>query len=139
MIVISKEVAGVVLALGGGWVAVHLYFWVLRRFRPEVLKLPEGERESHVDPNKLPAWVTGFVERMLFLAFVIFGEGGIPTALIGWLALKAATNWNHSASLGSRQRAFAALLGGVISLGMAYLGEKIFLGQVPLPDIFFSN
>ncbi|WP_425614566.1 hypothetical protein NA78x_004439 [Anatilimnocola sp. NA78] len=148
---IPKEIAGVVVGFGGSFIAVNGYFMLVRRFRPAVMALPAGEQESFTDPNKIPSWVTGLIEQAVFMALVIFGESGIPAGMMAWLAIKFATYWNHAwlngpageaqpnTSLKTRQRAFCALLGGVISLTFAYFGGKIWRGDLKLPNIFFSN
>jgi hypothetical protein len=63
----------------------------------------------------VPSWLTGVVERVFFAVLVGLAVPGAPAAMMGWLALKLATNWNHSdrnMDVNARQHAFTALLGG---------------------------
>lgn len=75
--------------------------------------------------RRVPPGLTGFIERLLFTTFVGAGVEGYPTAMIAWLALKMASNWNFSDKNGeSIPRAFAlsALLAGGVSMLFSFLG-----------------
>lgn len=75
--------------------------------------------------GEVPREVTGVIERLLFTILVGAGVEGFPTAMIAWLALKMASNWNfvdRSTEPSSRPFALAALLAGVISMLFAFLG-----------------
>ena len=108
--------------------------------------------------KKISPILTGVIERTLFTLFIalsppIFLPATIP-AMMGWLALKLAANWNHgtqkipgsSPAAGNqpaagpqeasgdegeyiRMRALNAILVGLVSLAFAYAGGLICLYQ----------
>jgi hypothetical protein len=77
--------------------------------------------------KEVPPGLTGLIERLFFFTLVGAGVEGYPTAMMAWLAVKLATNWNHpevKGDSGTDTRAFAlsALLAGLISMTFALLG-----------------
>jgi len=40
-------------------------------------------------------WVTGITERLFFTVAVAFELSGVATAMMGWMAIKLAANWNR--------------------------------------------
>jgi hypothetical protein len=77
--------------------------------------------------QEVPPSLTGFIERLFFLLLVGAGVEGYPTAMMAWLAVKLATNWNHpdvrsDPETGTRAFALSALLAGAVSLMCALLG-----------------
>jgi hypothetical protein len=80
------------------------------------------------DTKEVPPWLMGAVERLFFTVLIGVDVSGTPTAMIGWLALKLATNWNHpdwKAKPDIRTFALSALLGGLISMFFALLGGLV--------------
>jgi hypothetical protein len=78
--------------------------------------------------KEVPPWITGTIERLFFTVLVGFGVQGVPVAMMGWIGLKLASNWNYPNIAGGVDvRAFAmtALLGGLVSMLFAYLGGLI--------------
>jgi hypothetical protein len=59
------------------------------------LKLIRQGIEKPTGRQEVPAWVTGATERLVFTVLVGLHPDGTPAAMMGWLALKLATNWNH--------------------------------------------
>ncbi|SRR5207302_3230067 len=119
-------ILGLALSLLGGWVFAWAFLEVLRK----LLRL--GPKHSS-DQARVPAWLTGIVERSFFTVLVALHVQGVPTAMIGWLGIKLASNWNHpSAPKGptTRAQAFLALLAGLISLAFAYFGGLICGGEI---------
>jgi hypothetical protein len=86
----------------------------------------EFPKESFAPLHKeVPPRLTGVIEWLLFTILVGAGVEGVPTAMIGWLALKMASNWNHpvmNTEDGARAFALSALLAGVVSMLFAFLG-----------------
>jgi hypothetical protein len=122
---------GLLLSLLGGAVASWAFLKGVRRWLgvPPKPRLSSGNRE-------VPPWLTGVVERLFFTFLVAFDQAGAPTAMVAWLAVKLATNWNHPAwkeNPDVRTFAFSALLGGLVSMLFAFLG-----GLVCRRVIFFS-
>lgn len=88
-----------------------------------------GEKPSLPEPLKrVPPWLTGGLERLFFTLLVAFDVSGTPTAMIGWLALKLATNWNrpdYEDKVKARSFAFSGLVAGLLSMFLALLGGQI--------------
>jgi hypothetical protein len=76
--------------------------------------------------TRTPAALTGFVERVFFTILVASNVSDILTGMIGWLALKLGANWqSRKDEMDEEVRtnyAFSALLAGLVSMLMAYLG-----------------
>jgi hypothetical protein len=92
------------------------------------INLDEKTALSETNSKRIPPEVTGLVERSFFTIVVGVNLTGASTAMIGWLALKMATNWNHpdwKDKPEARSFAFSALLSGLVSMGFATLGGLI--------------
>jgi hypothetical protein len=76
--------------------------------------------------TRTPAALTGFVERVFFTILVATDVPDILTGMMGWLALKLGANWqSRKDEIDEEIRtnyAFSALLSGLVSMLMAYLG-----------------
>ena len=119
---------GFALSLVGGGVAAWAF-----------LACARGSSEAGPKPElgsrRVRPLVTGIVERTFFTSLVAFNVSGYPTAMIGWLALKLATNWNHPAwkdKPAARTHALLALLAGLISMLFALLGGLVCSGTIPI-------
>ena len=114
---------GLVFSLVVGGITTWLFLKVLRLW----LGIPPKPRLS--DGSKgVPPWLTGATERFFFTVLIGFNVPGAPTAMIGWLALKLATNWNHpdwKEKPNARTFALSALLGGLVSMFFALLGGLV--------------
>jgi len=111
--------------IGGGLVT-----WAFLSISRKLLRL--GAKRS-ANQARVPAWLTGLVERTFFTLLVAFQVQGVSTAMIGWLAIKLASNWNHPSApneKATRAHAFLALLAGLISLGFAFVGGLICAGHI---------
>lgn len=87
------------------------------------------------DGRHVPAWLTGTVERLFFTVLVCFDVGVISPAIMGWLALKLATNFNHpvwNKEPRMRTLALSALLAGLVSMLFAFLGGLVWAGKISL-------
>lgn len=119
-------VYGLLVSVIAGGVAAHIFLDLLRRW----LGL---ERKK---PGSVSPWLTGAVERLFFtvLIGVVGLQPGFPAAMVGWLALKLATNWNHPQDYkrNPKRRAytFSALLAGLISMLFAALGGLVCHGDL---------
>ena len=88
----------------------------------------------------VPGWLTGGVERLVFTILVGFDAGistaSMATAMLAWLALKMASNWNRADQTAptTRRYAFTALLAGLLSMLFAFYGGWICAGLRPIPD-----
>src|SRR5215472_8427682 len=78
--------------------------------------------------KRVPPRLTGVVERLVFALFVAFDLSGAVPAMMGWLAIKLASNWNRKdieSHANTRAFTFSALLAGLISMLFAALGGLI--------------
>lgn len=90
----------------------------------KTLSLPEKPAGGGTG-KPVPGWLTGIIERLFFMIVVAVNVAAAPSAMIGWLALKLATNWNHpdwKDTPDARTHAFCALLAGLISMMFAMAG-----------------
>lgn len=76
---------------------------------------------------EVPGWLVGIVERTGFTVLVGLMGAIASAAVVPWLALKLATGWNHAENKGTeaRERAFAALLAGFVSMFFAVVGGLV--------------
>lgn len=124
---------GFALSLLGGAVMAHAVLYALRKW----LRLP-SENELHGGQyRRVPSWVTGVVERLFFTTAVAYDLSGAAVAMIGWITLKLAINWNRAFrsdqdqhSPPRVQRAFAAMLAGMASMWLAVLGGLVAKGSL---------
>src|SRR6476646_4511744 len=123
---VKRWIAGLLLALVGGSIVVQLFLYSVRR----MLGLGKKPKESI---KRVPPWLTGAVERLAFTVFVGLELPGAATAMMGWLAIKLATNWNRDdmQKVGAaRPFSFTALLAGLISMTFAAVGGMIACGKL---------
>jgi sterol desaturase/sphingolipid hydroxylase (fatty acid hydroxylase superfamily) len=113
---------GLLVAIIGGLIVTATFHWMLGRY----LRLPP--KESLRQARRVPPSLTGIVERLFFAVLVGFQISGAPTAMIAWIALKLATNWNNpkwNEAQKFRAFAFRALLTGLVSMLCAFVGGMI--------------
>lgn len=82
---------------------------------------------------RVPAWITGAVERFVFSVLVALNVSGVAPAMVGWLALKMAANWNRKDlddNPKARGFALSALLAGLVSMLFATVGGLICRGEL---------
>jgi hypothetical protein len=117
---------GLGIALIGGGIAA----WIFSAVISSCLKLPPKSLSTFA---RIPPWLTGLVERSFFVILVATQVEGIPEAMIGWLAIKLAVNWQKldpKKNPDAQTRGLLALLCGAISLIFAYVGGAIIAGII---------
>jgi hypothetical protein len=109
---------GLFVSLVVGWIVTMVFLSLLRRH----IELPKDTSASQVPPS-----LTGLVERLFFTVAVAFDLSGTVPAMMGWLAVKMASNWNRPGDGGLQdpRGAVSALLAGLVSLGFALVGGLI--------------
>src|SRR2546428_461340 len=123
---VKRWIAGLLFALVGGSIVVPLFLYSVRG----MLGLGEKPKENI---KRVPPWLTGAVERLAFAVFVGLELRGTATAMMGWLAIKLAANWNRKDMErvdAARPFSFTALLAGLISMVFAALGGMIACGKL---------
>lgn len=115
---------GALVALAGGGLAAAVFIFAAR-------KLIGLSEKPVADVKRVPPWLTGIVERSFFYLLTVLNVQNLPTAMMAWLGLKLATNWNHPSQNAQegRPRALLALLAGLVSLAFAYVGGAMSVGQ----------
>ena len=98
----------------------------------------------NVAEPKIPAWLMGTLERLLFTILIAFDVSTVSAGIMGWLAIKMATDWNRvkifygdpgsgsiPASLKFKEEAklrtlaVSGLLGTLVSMIFALIGGLI--------------
>ena len=120
-----KLLVGLLVSAVGGSIVVWALVSYLRHHTGEKWEEPRV---------RVPAWLTGVIERGVFTLLIAYQVDDIGTLMAGWLALKLASNWNRPERTGEEAAAYAfsALLAGLVSLAFAALGGRIALGDKPL-------
>ena len=108
---------GLLLSLVGGWIVCGTFMMVLRKI---------SGITKRTDIKTVPPALTGLVERLFFSILVAVQLPGVAPAMIAWIALKMASNWNRdNEDPNGRFHRFAALLTGIISMLFALWGGLI--------------
>ena len=125
--------AGVIFSLLVGAAVVPAFQRVLE-FRVRLAR--RNER------NRVPPSLTGHIERLLFTLIVAFDISGAAPAMITWVGVKMAANWNSKEALEEAgveptarevlNRRFSAILTGAVSLVVAVIGGVIAQRKIPL-------
>ena len=122
--------------LAGLWVTGRLINSLRKPIVRQVSELKPEERPIDVDQENLTmaAWQVGLVERIFFTVLVSLGISGIAPAMILWITVKMAYNWNILARKRGhrlvRSYMFATLLGNLCSMLFAAIGGSICRGQI---------
>jgi hypothetical protein len=118
---------GLLFSVVVGHQVVAALLEVLNR-RADLHSRPDEEK----DGPRIPAAITGYVERLFFSLLVAFDVSGTPPAMIGWIAAKMLAHWNSPqagrpgmSAVEMRNRRFVALLSGLVSLSIALVGGVI--------------
>jgi hypothetical protein len=110
--------AGLLLSCVLGHYIVKLFL----RQLSEYLGLP-ASRDPDATAKKTPGGLTGNLERFFFTIAVAVNMAGVLPAMITWLAVKLAANWQFREDIDNRQKAnykFSALLAGFLSMLIAF-------------------
>jgi len=122
MIIYWPWTTGLAVSLILGGLVTPLFLYVLRRS----IGLSYNPRST----PEVPGWLTGSMERFFFTIMVAFDVSGTSTAMIAWIGIKLATNWNRMLDINLHGYAFSALLAGLLSMFFALLGGLICSGKL---------
>jgi len=130
--VIHLWIHSLVVALGLGHLWTFTFLKVIRNhIYHKTLKRKETIENIYIHALAVPAWVVGTIERIFFGALVAFDISATAAAMVTWILVKMATDWNRiltsaqEGKRGPRSLAFSSLLAGMISLFFALTGGLI--------------
>ena len=115
---LMRWATGLFVSLVLGELAVWLFLKALRR----------GWGAKPGSGRRIPGWLTGSIERLFFTVPIGANTSGVPAAMIAWLALKLAMNWNRAGVPDApawKAYAMSAALAGVLSMLFAAWGGFI--------------
>jgi hypothetical protein len=119
-------------AAGTAAFAIGVLFFMI--FEPWLRHQSHIPLESDNVP-KVPAWITGGLERFVFGCAFAAGLEGAAAAMAIWLGLKIIPHWQQPSESSERaerilhhHRAFQSLLSGFVSLAIAAAVGEIFKG-----------
>ncbi|HXE67479.1 MAG TPA: hypothetical protein VN630_10570 [Rhodanobacteraceae bacterium] len=113
---------GYLVTLVGGGVASWAFISIVSR----VISLPK--KKPNDGSPRVPPWLTGVIERSFFFLILMLGVSGVVEAMMGWLALKLAANWQRydiNQMPSAHTRAVLALAAGLVSLAFVFIGGAI--------------
>ena len=73
----------------------------------------------------IPPGLTGVIERLFFTVAVAFELSGVATAMMAWIAIKLAADWNRPSTTPDTAGTLSAALGGLVSMLFAVTGGLI--------------
>lgn len=78
------------------------------------------------DPHgkRTPPWLTGLLERVFFTIAVAVNAAGVLSAMMAWLALKLAANWQMRDDIPMADKTnykFSSIVAGLLSMLIAYV------------------
>ena len=122
----GKLIIGLVFALFlGHFVTDFLVNWLRKHTGEEVAS------------NNIMAILIGSFERLLFFPLVACDMPGVATAIIAWIALKTAPDWERLKNEKNLETlkgpAFIRLLGNLLSMFFALVGGLICGGKISIP------
>ena len=131
-------IVGLSVSLGGGWLAAEICTCGICKY------LGEKNDPSYNGPQtrQVPRWLIGFIERLFFTPIVAYHISGTAVAMIVWITVKMATNWNRMTRTKSSNNpwivpfALSSLLGSLVSMLFALLGGLICNGKIPLEKLY---
>jgi hypothetical protein len=111
---------GLTISCGIGHVIVSKF----HRWLTHLLGVPRD-----LDANRTPPGLTGFLERLFFTIAVAVNASDALTAMMAWLALKLAANWQSRTDIPGaeikKNYTFSAIVTGLLSMLFAYIGGLV--------------
>ena len=102
---------------------------ILQKARKKGEVIDDKDAKLYLESLYVSSKLVGSIERLFFTILVAFNVSGTATAMIVWISVKMATDWQRilkpDGGLGIRSLAFTALLGSMISLFFAVIGGLI--------------
>jgi hypothetical protein len=86
---------------------------------------------ANLTEKRTPPPLTGLLERVFFTVAVAMNASGVLPAMMTWLVLKLAANWQYRDDTDSpvtkANRKFRAILAGLVSMLFAYVGGLLIM------------
>jgi hypothetical protein len=105
----------------GHFVVENFHWWLTHR-----LGVPRDLNEK-----RTPPWLTGLLERVFFTIAVAMNATGIAPAMMTWLVLKLAANWQYRDDIpNAADKAnykVSAILTGLLSMLFAYVAGLLIM------------
>ena len=120
---------GLIFSIVIGGIATPIFLYAVRG----LLGLGDKPNPKGNEIKRVPPWLTGLTERLVFTILIALQITGTAPAMIAWLALKLVTNWNKNIwdnDPKAQPFAFTALLGGLVSMLFAAIGGQICAGKL---------
>ena len=135
----SSWIAGLFVSVVIGGAVTWLFLKLLRQH----MRLEKEDKDP--DTRPVPPWLLGMLERLFFTVVIAFQVPGAAVAMMVWLTVKMAVNWNRPQAPSNGEdwtrrsrRAMSALLAGLVAMGFALIGGLIVRGEIANPVLFFS-
>jgi len=112
-------VSGILISqILGGLLTPAFLIWIRKNYKAAAVLEYEPPKGGALD------WLIGVLERIFFTIIVAFNVNGAAVAMISWLLVKMATNWNSIIDPDRRMRGYAlcSLAAGMVSLSFALIG-----------------
>lgn len=122
---------GLLLSIGiGGLVSHYFRNWRNNRIKSIGKDSDVKKADSQNIQDNILSITTGVIERTFFTILVADDVSGASVAMMGWLAVKMATNWNRipEDTWVGRAMSMTALQSGMVSLLFALVGGLIIRG-----------
>lgn len=128
--------------LAAAWCALLLGGFATAAFHAALLEhVKDRTQEGGL---RVPPSLTGFVERLFFLGVIAFSVNGAASAMVTWIVVKMAANWNSEEARvlrksatkdGDRERQllnsrFTALLSTLVAMTFAMVGGVMVTGVI---------
>lgn len=131
---LQRWVFALLFSLLIGHLLTDLFVQSLRKPKKNADPEEKNKFESFLESQKpkiiigVPAWLIGILERFFFTILIGAKVSGAAVAMMTWLLVKMASNWNKiiSEEPDARVYGISALAGGMMSMVFALIGGLIY-------------
>jgi hypothetical protein len=125
-IVVVYWLVGLTVALvAGHFAAKSVVDWLRSRIVLAHAADKEPYKPLWLSDIGIPVGMTGFIERLFFTTAVAFELSGVATAMIAWIVVKLAADWNRPTTPADPAGTLSAALGSLVSMLFALAGGMI--------------
>jgi hypothetical protein len=124
-----------IIGLAFSCAAGHFIVEFFLRWLSGILGLPPDRKVAGDLTKRTYTWITGPLERLFFTIAVAANMAGVVPAMITWLVVKLAANWqqytgsqnDEAGAETAKNYRFSALLGGFVSMLIALVSGLLIL------------